>query len=60
MRFSGLVEFHAWEMAAGLPAVKAWIEILGADPVVQDSFHEAEVLERVGGYLEIFRAMAGG
>jgi glutathione S-transferase len=60
MRFAGLSEFHGWEMPAGLPAVKAWIGTLGADPMVQDTFHEEEVLERVGRYLEIFRAVAGG
>jgi glutathione S-transferase len=59
VRFAGLVEFHAWEMPAGLPAVTAWIGTLGADPVVQETFHEAEVLERVGSYLEIFRARSG-
>jgi glutathione S-transferase len=60
MRFAGLVEFHAWKMPRSLPAVTAWIGTLGADPVVRDTFHEAEVLERVGRYLEIFRAMASG
>jgi glutathione S-transferase len=60
VRFAGLAEFHGWEMPAGLPAVKAWIGTLGAERVVQDTFHEAEVLERVRGYREIFRAMAGG
>jgi glutathione S-transferase len=60
MRFAGLAEFHDWEMPAALPAVTAWIETLGADPVVQDTFHEAEVLERVGSYLQVFRAMSGG
>ena len=60
MRFAGLAEFHGWEMPAGLPAVNAWIGTLSADRVLQDTFHEAEVLERVGEYLEIFRAMEGG
>jgi glutathione S-transferase len=60
MRFAGLAEFHGWEMPPGLPAVKAWIGTLGADPVARDTFHEEEVLERVGRYLEIFRAVAGG
>ena len=60
VRFAGLAEFHGWEMPVALPAVKAWIGTLGADPVVRDTFHEAEVLERVGRYLEIFRTMAGG
>ena len=60
MRFAGLAEFHGWEMPVVFPAVTAWIGTLGADPVVQDTFHEAEVLEQVGRYLEFFRAMAGG
>ena len=60
MRFAGLAEFHAWEMPVALPAVTAWIGTLGEEPIVQDTFHEAEVLERVGRYLEIFRAMADG
>ena len=60
MRFAGLAEFHGWEMPAGLSAVKAWIGTLGADPVVQDTFFEEKVLERVGRYLEILRAVAGG
>jgi glutathione S-transferase len=60
VRFAGLTKFHGWEMPAALPAVTAWIGTLGADPVVQETFQEAEVLERVGRYLEVFRAMASG
>jgi glutathione S-transferase len=60
VRFAGLAEFHGWEMPADLPAVTAWIGALGSDPVVRDTFREAEVLARIGSYLDMFRAMAGG
>jgi glutathione S-transferase len=60
MRFAGLRKFHGWEMPAGLPAVSAWIETLGRDPVVRETFHQEEVLKRVGTYLDTFRALARG
>ena len=53
------MEYHGWEMPVTLPAVTAWIGTLGADPAVRDTFHEAEVLERIGRCLDVFRAMAG-
>jgi glutathione S-transferase len=58
MRFTGLREFHGWEIPDGLPAVSAWIETLTADPVMHETFYEAEVLKLVGSYLDYFRAMA--
>ncbi len=59
MRFAGLRKFHGWEMPGGLPALSAWIAKLGSDPIVQETFSEAEVLILVGTYRDTLRAFAG-
>jgi glutathione S-transferase len=58
MRFAGLRKFHRWEMPVGLPAVSAWIDTLGAEPIVQKTFFEERVLELVGRYREVLEALS--
>jgi glutathione S-transferase len=60
LRFAGLREFHGWEMPAEVPALSAWVQTLKAEPVVQETFEETEVLRLIGTYRDALRILAGG